>query len=386
MQRDRHSITFIYLMLQLNLEFGENGTSVALRKDASDITFIFILLYADDEVISKTRVICLAKYCFIPAQIQDCQVKITINSRHQLGNPYSAGNFPARKSRNMNDEDLLRYIENLEDIIARKQERILSLNARSGTDERSKCMAYSMSQSVNQIRKESDRLKNELKRIYAITENQRRSEDPPPKESLSCLAGFLEQLFYHTKILHQLLDNIQKNRWTSAPGFNTSDLNKSVRYWIDRVRKSYSGDIKLSIRSRLNNHIPELSMTESELFQIIYHLLMNAIEALIEGRDGEISVRTDLVGEYVLLEVMDNGYGIRTEIRRKIFDQSYTTKNIGTYDNIHTGVGLYIIEKIVSNCGGKIEVESNQGIGSVFSIFLPIERKQTDRPGRHDNT
>ena len=83
----------------------------------------------------------------------------------------------------------------------------------------------------------------------------------------------------------------------------------------------------------------------------------------------ELRIRWKSEGENVILEIEDNGAGIASDDRTKIFDAFFTTKPGGT------GLGLYVCKLIVEDShGGKIEAKSRPGKGSVFSVFLPRQQ------------
>ncbi len=120
-----------------------------------------------------------------------------------------------------------------------------------------------------------------------------------------------------------------------------------------------------------------------QLEQVIVNLIVNARDAMADG--GEISVRSrnlpqaECAGfgyreltpaDYVLIEVEDNGTGIPADIREKIFEPFFTTKEVGK----GTGLGLSMVYGIVKQTGGFIYLESEEGKGTNFRIFLPRHR------------
>jgi signal transduction histidine kinase len=117
--------------------------------------------------------------------------------------------------------------------------------------------------------------------------------------------------------------------------------------------------------------IPLIEANEARLGQVVLNLLVNAAQALPEGRanDNEIRVvtRRSSAGKDVIIEVRDSGAGIRPEDLESIFDPFFTTKPVG----IGTGLGLAICHRIVRDLGGAISVESALGKGSVFRVSLP---------------
>jgi signal transduction histidine kinase/radical SAM superfamily enzyme YgiQ (UPF0313 family) len=108
---------------------------------------------------------------------------------------------------------------------------------------------------------------------------------------------------------------------------------------------------------------------EVALFQVIRNILKNAIEATADDRENKIIVRTYLGGDgkSVFIQVEDQGIGISRENLSKIFTASFTTKDYGN------GLGLTIVKNLVeTRCGGTIDVQSELGKGTTFTIRLPI--------------
>ena len=129
--------------------------------------------------------------------------------------------------------------------------------------------------------------------------------------------------------------------------------------------------------------VPEVLANEARLGQVLLNLLMNALQAMPEGRtDGnEVRVVVKPGGpDRVLVEVHDNGVGIPQQVRGRIFEPFFTTKPVG----IGTGLGLAICHGIVASLGGTLTVDSEQGTGSVFRLELPAApRAMQPKPAPH---
>lgn len=97
------------------------------------------------------------------------------------------------------------------------------------------------------------------------------------------------------------------------------------------------------------------------------NLLVNAIDA-IEGT-GNIEIETGTTNDHVYLRVGDDGIGMSEEIAKRIFEQGFTTKPVGK----GSGLGLALTKDIIEKHNGHIEVESESGKGSSFTVCLPIE-------------
>jgi PAS domain S-box-containing protein len=111
---------------------------------------------------------------------------------------------------------------------------------------------------------------------------------------------------------------------------------------------------------------PEINFSKKNLKSIIYNLLSNAIKYRSPERKPEIFIITERVEDYCMLTVKDNGLGMKLDNKSKIFSMF---KRL--HDHVEgTGVGLYIVKRIVDNAGGKIEVESEVGKGSTFKVYF----------------
>ncbi|WP_239027589.1 response regulator [Geomonas diazotrophica] len=158
------------------------------------------------------------------------------------------------------------------------------------------------------------------------------------------------------------------------------DMNAVIREMSHMLEVSISK--KVDMRLELAPRLPLLEVDATQIRQVIMNLVINASEA-IGDRDGVISVRTgtreldaDAVsrlwlndslqeGPYVYLEVCDDGCGMDQETLSKIFDPFFTTKFTGR------GLGMAAVLGIVRGHKGTIEVRSEPGKGSVFTVYLP---------------
>lgn len=137
----------------------------------------------------------------------------------------------------------------------------------------------------------------------------------------------------------------------------TGFLENEARYVNIRIEKQYGADI------------PVITSDLSQIQQVVLNLLNNAIDAI--GSDGTITVgsRYHDKSEKVELWVADTGKGMSEAEQGRIFDPFFTTKEIGK----GTGLGLSISYSIIEKLGGKIQVQSTLGKGTIFTIILPKE-------------
>lgn len=137
-------------------------------------------------------------------------------------------------------------------------------------------------------------------------------------------------------------------------------------------------DILLLCRKNLKNKsislsrdfaadLPKIQAVEDQLKQVFLNLLTNAEEA-ISNESGAITVKTESRGDFVAVRFQDNGQGISPEDQERIFEPFFSTKTAAK----GTGLGLSVSYGIVNRHGGTIEVESSPGLGSTFTVLLPV--------------
>jgi signal transduction histidine kinase len=125
---------------------------------------------------------------------------------------------------------------------------------------------------------------------------------------------------------------------------------------------------KVDVEKQLGE-VPSITCSPSQVNQVLLNIVTNAAQAIDKAR-GTIVVTTRADGaNHVAIEIEDNGKGIPADSFTRIFDPFYTTKAPGQ----GTGLGLSIAYKIVTQHGGRIDVRSELGVGSIFTVRLPIK-------------
>ncbi|HKR00412.1 MAG TPA: response regulator [Pyrinomonadaceae bacterium] len=129
---------------------------------------------------------------------------------------------------------------------------------------------------------------------------------------------------------------------------------------------------RIEIQIEVADDVSDVSGDEGQLQQAVIALATNAIDAMPEG--GRLTLRGRDENDHVLLEVSDTGVGIAPENLTKIFDPFFTTKEIGR----GTGLGLAVCYGIVTEHGGRLDVQSVVGAGTTFTISLPAANPNMD--------
>ena len=137
---------------------------------------------------------------------------------------------------------------------------------------------------------------------------------------------------------------------------------------LGKAARAREKGVELSFDPACRIDRPLPSLMESELISIIGNLLDNAIEATqrAELPHEPVEILIQLNARELMIEVADRGVGIRPEIREHIFERGVTTKTRGDH-----GIGLYLIERYVTQAGGTIEVADNAPRGAIFTLFIP---------------
>jgi PAS domain S-box-containing protein len=153
--------------------------------------------------------------------------------------------------------------------------------------------------------------------------------------------------------------------------FSRADVNRAVQNAIVVARNEYK---YFGIVETHFGTLPMVKCRISSVSQVLMNLIVNAGHALADQghtpESGKIGITTRRESEYIVIAVSDNGCGIPDQIRDRIFDPFFTSKEVGR----GTGQGLAIARAIVvEQHGGRIVVQSKAGAGSTFEVWLPIE-------------
>ena len=160
-------------------------------------------------------------------------------------------------------------------------------------------------------------------------------------------------------LLTELLDFARPRE----PRFGRLDVAASVEDAV-RLARSSLATSNISIETSLTEKLPAVECDEEQIKQVLLNLLMNAVQAMPDG--GRVVVSASREGCSLALIVADDGPGIPEEMRTRIFDPFFTTRESGT------GLGLAVVQQIVSQHGGQIEVEQNGAQGARFVVRIPI--------------
>ncbi len=184
----------------------------------------------------------------------------------------------------------------------------------------------------------------------------------PEMDDFRHYLGLVEEEAYRCKdITSSLLQFVREPGSRRAP----ADLNALVLKTAELL--SHQSRFKnRRFASELDAELPAVTVNEGQLRQVFLGIAANALDAMAE--DGTLHIRSRRVRDEVEVEFEDEGPGIPDEILSRIFDPFFTTKPPGQ----GTGLGLAIAQGIVTDHGGRIDVTSRVGKGSIFRVVLPL--------------
>jgi len=173
---------------------------------------------------------------------------------------------------------------------------------------------------------------------------------------LSVAKGEITRLDY---IVTQFLQAIRP----SSPQLKMAALNAVVTETLELLGPEIENR-GITVKARLAPRMPLASFDPAQIKQALVNLVKNALQSMTNG--GVLTLQTEQGADGVWVSVGDTGGGIPHEQINRIFEPFFTTKKKGT------GLGLMIVQRIVRDHGGRVELESHVGQGTVFRIWLPL--------------
>lgn len=206
-------------------------------------------------------------------------------------------------------------------------------------------------------------IKNPLFPIRLSIENLQRAYQGKGNQS----QGFEEIFGQCTGIVIEEVERLQRlvdefNQFARMPHAERepSDLNQIVQNVVNLYAESVEN---IQMRANLTPDLLTLSLDSEQITQALGNLIKNAIEAMPDG--GTLNISTQSVSEEnIQIKIQDTGIGMSPETLAQIFEPYYTTKDTGT------GLGMAIVQRIITDHDGKIFVESEEGVGTTVWIEL----------------
>lgn len=186
-------------------------------------------------------------------------------------------------------------------------------------------------------------------------------------ESVGKLEDYIEvakgEIIRLDYIITQFLQAIRPTQ----PKLATGSLNDVCRETIELLRPELENR-GVNIKENFASRLATSPIDAGQIKQALVNLIKNAMQAMTRG--GTLTLQTGEAADGVWVSVRDTGGGIPQEQLNRIFEPFFTTKKKGS------GLGLMIVQRIVREHGGRIELESNVGQGTMFRIWLPLHERR----------
>jgi nitrogen fixation/metabolism regulation signal transduction histidine kinase len=202
-----------------------------------------------------------------------------------------------------------------------------------------------------------------LRRVFDREAERRASGDAEAGEEFGRLfRESCDTILDELRLLRGIIDEFSRFARLPQPHFAPTDVGMLVEQVLALHRP---GAGRVTIETELAPDLPQILADRDLLSHALGNLVANAFEAMPDG--GVLRVRTLRTGTGVAVAIEDSGPGIPEEQRRRLFTPYFTTKRGGT------GLGLSIAQSIVADHGGRIEVRTEAGRGTVFTLILPLQ-------------
>jgi nitrogen-specific signal transduction histidine kinase/Fe-S-cluster-containing hydrogenase component 2 len=184
--------------------------------------------------------------------------------------------------------------------------------------------------------------------------------------ALDYLTKMDSELTRSTRLIRNLLDFARQ----SKPSLREVDINEVINRAF--ALAAHSAELQhVQVVKELDPSLPKLTADSDQLQQVFTNLFINAIQAMPGG--GKLTLRTSVSSDGQLkIEVQDTGVGISPENMRKLFTPFFTTKR----EVKGVGLGLAVSYGIIQRHKGRIEVQSKEGEGTTFTIYLPLRHEE----------
>ena len=266
---------------------------------------------------------------------------------------------PLFRSIKLAEEKMKEYSENLEEMVEERTEELREAQEQLVRRELLAVLGQLAGGIGHELRNPLGAIKNAAYLLNMVLEEQ----EPDVKDALEILE---KEVVTSERIISSLLDFARPK----PPVRRKVDVNEVVQESLSRATEPENVEIK----SELDGVLPVILADPVQLGQVFSNLILNAIQAMPEG--GLLTIKSELAGpEWVAVSIADTGVGIPEENLGKMFEPLFTTKAKGI------GLGLAISKTFVEAHGGTIELQSEVGKGSVFSVRLPTDRAEGKKHG-----
>jgi PAS domain S-box-containing protein len=336
-----------------------NGDILIFNKGAEDI-----LGYKAEEVVGKMNI----RSIYAPGVAKEVMEKLKSPEHGGAGKLVSFPIFHRRKDGEMIEGDLsasLIYDEHGNEIASIGIFKDLRERLRIERELQKMREVLLQSEKLAAMGRLTSQIAHELNNpIFGImnTLELLKTEIPPESKRRRILELSLSEIQRLSEMLRNML-SFSKPEEEARKQVNLNELVEGILLMMERQMR----ESNIKVETDFDQGVPSVMASTNQMRQVMLNMFKNAKEAMPNG--GTLTVRTLKEDQNVLVHIQDTGVGIPEEIRNKIFEAFFTTKQKVK----GVGLGLSVCYGIIKDHGGEIKVESEEGKGTTFMISLPIE-------------
>ena len=255
------------------------------------------------------------------------------------------------------EEELSRYRHHLEELVAERTKQLEASQEQLRLAERLASIGTLAAGIAHEIN-------NPVGAILLTAQNA--SEMNEESDTEAAIAQALDKIIDNAKRCGHIVESILQFSRQETTRKWPNDLNAAIQHAVE-VTRNYAKEWGVVIGLEPARDLPKVVFNPIEIEQVFVNLIRNAIEA--GGPNLRVSIRSEKTPGGARVVTQDNGRGLTEEERIRVFDPFYTTRQ----EQGGTGLGLSITHGIVSEHGGKINIQSRTGEGTMITVTLPFE-------------
>lgn len=249
-----------------------------------------------------------------------------------------------------------------------ESERLHALTLLAGS------VAHEIGNPLNALHIHLQLIEREIKRLSTLKPGRKATAktpaaspekvSPPDVETLTAkLQSYVGVCLGEVSRLDYIITEFLQAMRPTPPRFEPGSVNKVVEETLELLAPEIRNR-GIHLNQSLGGGLPDVPLDPRQIKQVLVNLIKNAMQAMSRG--GSLTLSTGTASDSVWITVADSGVGIAPELQRRIFEPFYTTKKKGT------GLGLMIVERIMREHRGRVDLESEVGKGTTFKLWLPM--------------
>lgn len=222
-------------------------------------------------------------------------------------------------------------------------------------------------------------IRNPLNYINLTLDHLRSTFAPQDTEKGETFKRLTDQLKTEVRRINRHITDFLKYSRPSMVELQRMDLRSEAEDAL-RVVQAQADESGIVMELEVEENMPSAMADREALRSVLTNLLVNGLQAIDgDGGNVRVAIHSDQGGDRAVIEISDTGRGISPEDIAKVFEPYYSTKETGT------GLGLAIVRKAIDDHGGTISVTSKPGLGTTFTITLPLKgNANLEDEGNHD--